>query len=152
MSAVQIQENPARLYLDGIAAGSRWSMKQALESAARYLSGGEHGAESFPWCEVRYQHTAAVRRQWSGQFKPATVNKLLAGLRGVLKQTWRLGLVDADTTAERSISKTSRTRPSREAGRSRPASSANSSRHASTMPPLPAAATPRCWPSSTAPA
>jgi len=97
MNAIKVQENPARLYLDGIAAGSRWSMKQALESAARHLSGGEHGAETFPWWDVRYQHTAAVRRHWAGQFKPATVNKLLAGLRGVLKQTWRLGLIDADT-------------------------------------------------------
>ena len=97
MNAIKVNENPARLYLDGIAAGSRWSMKQALESAAQYLSGGEHGADTFPWWEVRYQHTAAVRRHWAGQFKPATVNKLLAGLRGVLKQTWRLGLVDADT-------------------------------------------------------
>ncbi len=60
-------------------------MRQALESAARHLSGGEHGAESFPWWEVRYQHTAAVRRRWAEKFKPATVNKLLAGLRGVLK-------------------------------------------------------------------
>jgi integrase len=97
MTAIKVQENPAALYLDGIAAGSRWSMRQALESAARHLSAGEHGAESFPWWEVRYQHTAAVRRHWTDQFKPATVNKLLAGLRGVLKQTWRLGLVDADT-------------------------------------------------------
>jgi len=54
-------------------------MRQALESAARYLSGDEHGAETFPWSEVRYQHTAAVRRHWAGQFNPATVNKLLAG-------------------------------------------------------------------------
>jgi integrase/recombinase XerD len=97
MSAIRVQENPAHLYLDGIAAGSRWSMRQALESAARHLSGSEHGADSFPWWEVRYQHTAAVRRHWAEKFKPATVNKLLAGLRGVLKQTWRLGLVDADT-------------------------------------------------------
>ena len=27
---------------------------------------------------------------------PATVNKMLSALRGVLKQTWRLGLIEAD--------------------------------------------------------
>ncbi|MEM1179696.1 MAG: site-specific integrase [Acidobacteriota bacterium] len=97
MNAIRVHENPARLYLDTLAEGSRWSMRQALESAARFLSDGEHGADTFPWSEVRYRHTAAVRSHWVTQYKPATVNKLLAGLRGVLKQTWRLGLMDAET-------------------------------------------------------
>ena len=97
MSTIQVHENPARLYLDGLAKGSRWSMRQALESAARFLSDDEHGTDSFPWPEVRYRHTAAVRSHWLQRYKPSTVNKLLAGLRGVLKQSWRLGLMDAET-------------------------------------------------------
>ena len=53
MSTIRIHENPARLYLDTLAQGSRWSMRQALESAARFLSDGEQGADTFPWPEAR---------------------------------------------------------------------------------------------------
>jgi site-specific recombinase XerD len=38
----------------------------------------------------------AVRLALADRYKPATVNKMLSALRGVLKQTWRLGLIDAD--------------------------------------------------------
>ena len=90
-------DNPARLYLASIGQGSQWGMRQALETIAQFLSDDRHDAESFPWWEVRYRDSAAVRTFLAKRYKPATVNKMLSALRGVLKQSWRLGYMDADT-------------------------------------------------------
>jgi site-specific recombinase XerD len=46
---------------------------------------------------VRFRDSAAVRSHLAARYKPSTVNKMLSALRGVLKQTWRLGLIDAET-------------------------------------------------------
>ena len=37
-----------------------------------------------------------VRVVLTERYKPSTINKMLSTLRGVLKQAWRLGLIDAD--------------------------------------------------------
>lgn len=46
---------------------------------------------------MTYRESMAVRIALTERYKPTTVNKMLSALRGVLKQTWRLGLIDADT-------------------------------------------------------
>ena len=70
-------------------------MRQSLDIIAGILS-DDHDAESFPWWEVTYRDSMAVRIALAERYKPATVNKMLSALRSVLKQTWRLGLIDAD--------------------------------------------------------
>ena len=69
-------------------------MRQVLDVIAGILD-PEHDAESFPWHEVTYSESVAVRMALVERYKPATVNKMLSALRGVLKQTWRLGLLFA---------------------------------------------------------
>lgn len=49
-----------------------------------------------PWHGLRYQHTAALRAALADRYAPASVNKALAALRGVLKEAWRLGLMGAE--------------------------------------------------------
>lgn len=88
--------NPTLVYLARLAEGSRRTMRQALEVIARILSGGEIAAEDFPWALVRYPHSAAVRGRLSETYAPATANKMLAALRGVIETAWRLGYLDAD--------------------------------------------------------
>jgi len=90
------EATPAEIYMASLSEGSQ-GMRQCLDVIAEILSDGEHDAETFPWHEVTYRDTTAVRRTLLERYKAATVNKMLSTLRGVLKQTWRLGLVDVDT-------------------------------------------------------
>src|SRR6185295_2493219 len=53
--------------------------------------------ETLPWAGLRYQHTQAVRAKLAETRAPAGVNKILAAVRGVLREAWRLGLMDAET-------------------------------------------------------
>ena len=90
--------NPALAYLGRLAPGFRRTMKAALDAMAARLAGGDCPGEGFPWGQLRYEHTAKLRADLAGSgLAPATVNKLLAALRGVLREAWRLGLVDAET-------------------------------------------------------
>ena len=87
--------NPAALYMANLSEGSQ-GMRQVLDVIAGILD-PEHDAESFPWHQVTYSEAMAVRMALVQRYKPATVNKMLSALRGVLKQTWRLGLIDSDS-------------------------------------------------------
>ena len=67
-----------------------WRSSQAL------LSDSKRDALDFPWSTLRFQHTAAVRAQLNTHYSPATVNKMLSALRGVLKAAWRLDQMSAE--------------------------------------------------------
>lgn len=87
--------HPAAVYLAGLAPGSRRSMRQALDVVAGVLTGGRLDAESLEWAAVRYQHVAAVRSHLAERYSAASVNKILCAVRGVLRECFRLGLLDA---------------------------------------------------------
>jgi integrase/recombinase XerD len=88
--------HPALVYLARLAAGSRRTIEQSLLVAARALGGEDATVMSFPWHQLRYQHTAALRAACWDRYAPATTNKVLAAVRGVLREAWRLRLIDAD--------------------------------------------------------
>jgi len=71
-------------------------MRGALDTIAGLLSGGQADAEGLPWHQLRYRHTTAVRAALVEKYAPATANKHLAALRGVLKEAWRLGQMASD--------------------------------------------------------
>ncbi len=89
-------QHPAAVYLARLAEGSQRTMKQALDVVAAILTGDELDAQTLDWSQLRYQHTAAVRAQLAERYAPATANKMLAALRGVLKEAWRLGHMNAE--------------------------------------------------------
>jgi integrase len=77
-------EHPAAVYLARLAPGSRRTMRGALLTIAALLTDGAADCFALPWSALRYQHTAAVRAVLAERYAPATVNKHLAALRGVL--------------------------------------------------------------------
>lgn len=52
-----------------------------------------------PWGDLRFQHTAAIRAQLVSTYPPATANRVLCALRGVLRAAWRLGLMSEEDHA-----------------------------------------------------
>jgi site-specific recombinase XerD len=94
--------NPALVYVGRLASGSRRTMQEALELIARWGLGvtdsndkASH-AVTFPWASLRYQHTAAIRAMLAEKYSASTGNKMLSALRGVLKEAWQLGYMNAE--------------------------------------------------------
>ena len=71
-------------------------MKQALQVIAELLTGTDTDPASLPWWKVEYQHTQAIRSLLMERYSPASTNKMLVALRGVLRESWRLGFMDAE--------------------------------------------------------
>ena len=91
-----LDQSPAAVYLGQLAPGSRRTMRGALDTLARLLSGGAADALTLEWSHLRYQHTAALRTLLAERYAPATANKMLAALRGALKEAWRLEQMAAE--------------------------------------------------------
>ena len=86
-----LDQNPAAVYLAGLAPTGRRSMRQALGIVASMLSNDRADIFSYHWAGIRFQHMAAIRAKLVGVYKPATANKILCAIRGVLKAAWRWG-------------------------------------------------------------
>ena len=95
--------DPAAMYLARLSKGSRATQSSALVQICRWL-GGENPS-TFGWGHVRYEHSRTVFAFARAELiagtgaprKPRTVNRYLAALRGVLKEAWRLGLMETDS-------------------------------------------------------
>lgn len=96
VESVPGERNPAMVYLTRLAEGSRRSQRQALDTLASMLTGGAADAVAFDWSRIGYQHTQALRAALTERYAPATVNRYLAALRGVLGECWRLGIIGAE--------------------------------------------------------
>lgn len=93
-AALPLDRHPTAVYLAHLAAGSRRTMRAALETAAGLLSGGTLDGQTMPWWTLHYPHMTALRTQLIDRaYAPATGNRILAAVRGVLKESWRLGLM-----------------------------------------------------------
>ncbi len=86
---------PCQIYLATLSEGSQQGMRQALDVIAKILDDGENG-DSYLWEKVTYRDSMKVRATLIQRYRPTSVNKMLAALRGVLKAAWRLGLIEAD--------------------------------------------------------
>jgi site-specific recombinase XerD len=107
--------DPATVYLARLtSAQSRRAMATSLELLAELLVDGypadraerarrrQDGtplAIAVPWHELRYGHTQALRSWLAEHCSPAAANRHLAALRGVLREAWRLGLMNGEDLA-----------------------------------------------------
>lgn len=73
-------------------------MLGCLRTLARMLDGAEATEYTVAWDRVGYERASALREQCTaGDWSPSTINKHLSALRGVVKECWRLGLIDVET-------------------------------------------------------
>jgi site-specific recombinase XerD len=89
-------QHPAAVYLAHLAPGSRRTMINALDTMAGLLTQHRCTMQTLDWSALRYQHTTALRTLLADLYAPATANKMLAALRGVLQEAWRLGKMSAE--------------------------------------------------------
>ena len=92
-SRLPADRHPAMVYLARLAPGSRRTIHGALREITRILTCGERSVETMRWHAIGYQHAAAVRADLAARYSPASANKILAALRGVLREAMRLGLM-----------------------------------------------------------
>jgi integrase/recombinase XerD len=90
-------DNPVLRYLNHLAPGSRRTQRVALDRIAALLSRDEVTAVDLPWHGLDQHQTESIRSALALRYAPTTANRMLAALRGVLKEAWQLGLMDADT-------------------------------------------------------
>lgn len=86
-----MDQNPAAVYLGSLnsKSGER-AMRGALNNIANMMLPGAN-PYIFPWARLRRQHTARIKVLLSRRYEsPATINRHLCALRGVLKEAWRL--------------------------------------------------------------
>ena len=90
-------QNPMLVYLGGLASGSQPTMRNALVSVAELLAPGVEPVD-VAWHMLRFQHVARLRQVLVDvkKYAPATVNRMIAAVRGVVRAAWLLGLVSAD--------------------------------------------------------
>lgn len=86
--------DPVNLYLADLSPGSRRTMAFGLGVACRAFGGSD--PHSFPWYGVRADQVSALRSDLAEKFAPNTANKILAAVKGVLRASWRLGLMSAE--------------------------------------------------------
>lgn len=93
---IPADRNPALVYLASLAAGSRRTMRQALDTMASILTMGGCNHVTLPWGALRFQHTQAVRAALQEKYEAATANKMLSALRQTLRAAWNLGYLTAE--------------------------------------------------------
>jgi len=90
------QTDPVTLYLQGLVPTGRRSIKSLLKTAVAIIN-FEGELEQMPWNIIEYQHLATIRNTLQEQGKSAnTINLTLAGLKGVMKACFNLGIINGD--------------------------------------------------------
>ena len=95
-----LDRHPAAVYLASLTSErSRRVTAQALRAITALITGDDPRTADFlalNWSALRYAHTAALRSKLAQEYSPATANRLLSALKGVLKECWRLGYMTAE--------------------------------------------------------
>lgn len=88
-------ETPAATaYCNGLSEGSRRTIHQSLESIALSLyAQRKRNQAKWDWTNITPEEVRALRRDLVERLAPATVNKMMAALRGLMREYRRQGLI-----------------------------------------------------------
>lgn len=101
-------KHPVSIYLGRLTKNSRAAMRQSLNVIAGIIYVETNGISdnsnsannnllwSIDWPALRYAHAQIIRARLAEKYAPASANRHLAALRGLLKECWRLGLTSGD--------------------------------------------------------
>lgn len=96
--AGDLTDHPAELYLRSLRSEvGRYQMMRKLDKAARMLGGEGATWQTFPWAQLTSAHVSGLVTVLAAQHKPATVNNILAAIRGVVEQAHDHGHIDDAT-------------------------------------------------------
>src|SRR5438132_2980292 len=87
--------HPVQAYLNALAPSSRRPQLSALDWIAR-RSTQVFTAESMPWQHLRRPHVLKIRGLLEEHYQPATANRMLSALRGVLRECWHAQLMTTE--------------------------------------------------------
>lgn len=93
-------QNPARVYIAAQAKSAQSTTRSAVNRIAELMSGGLLDLDSMRWESLRYQHLMALRANLAEQWKTATVNRYVSTVKGIVRECWRLGLMDHESFAK----------------------------------------------------
>jgi integrase len=88
--------NPVVIYLARLSPRSRRTYSGDLAAIARVVTGRDMAPAALDRSGIRYTHAQAIRTALAERYSPASANRMLAALRGVLQEAWRLGLLTAE--------------------------------------------------------
>jgi integrase len=93
---------PVAAYLAQLpAARSRQAMRASLTLIARLLLARPDATPAeVPWVQLRAEHVDAIRAQLGARYAPASVNRHLSALRGLVRTLRRMKLIDVQTEGE----------------------------------------------------
>jgi integrase len=117
-----LAKSPAAAYLASVGPGSRRTVQQALTKLAALVAAADADPVKIRWEAMRRPDTVRLRTELKGAYAPATANKILSVLRGVLRAARDLGAMkEADFQAAASLEqiKPSKPQPARPVTRER---------------------------------
>jgi hypothetical protein len=87
--------HPVTAYLNSLAPSSRRPQLSALDWIARCAT-QLYTAETMPWHRLRRPHVLKIRGLLEEHYQPATANRMLSALRGVLRECWQAQLFSVE--------------------------------------------------------
>jgi len=91
---VNLDKNPAAVYLMGLSTNAQRVQKDALNIIADILCPGSDYL-SFPWHKLEYQHLSAVRAFLKEDYSISSINRMLSAARETIRQAWILEQIPA---------------------------------------------------------
>jgi len=88
-----LARSPAAAYLSSVSAGSRRTVQQSMVRLAQLIVGQEVDPLTLRWERLTRVTTVEVRAHLKSAYAPATANKILSVLRGVLRTARSMGLM-----------------------------------------------------------